>query len=389
MADLAVGHRPATRLIAVKMRIVFYDHTPVDYTPETPFARPLGGSESAQCYLAIELARRGHSVVLITNTSVPGRYLGVDCSNHHDQGTRAVLNSAHVIIASNESLGRSLKDQGIGPPMVLWIGHAHDQPAIKGLEAARERKAWAGYAFVSQWQLEKFFDEFWVPQDRSRVMRNAVSPGFLELSPPAPWYERGEPPVLVYTSQPYRGLDVLLDAFPTIRKAIPETRLKVFSGFASTYNTALADDPHQALYCRCAETAGVDYVGPVAQPALAQEIATAAALAYPSTFMETSCIAVLEAMAAGLTVCTTRLGALPETTAGFARLVEFSADRATLTRDFAGTMIAALSDCRERPSEALARRETQTAFVRQNYAWPKRAQEWEAWLGEIVARFPN
>ncbi len=182
---------------------------------------------------------------------------------------------------------------------------------------------------------------------------------------------------------------MLLDAFPTIRKAIPETRLKVFSGFASTYNTALADDPHQALYCRCAETAGVDYVGPVAQPALAQEIATAAALAYPSTFMETSCIAVLEAMAAGLTVCTTRLGALPETTAGFARLVEFSADRARLARDFAGTMIAALSDCRERSSDALARRETQTAFVRQNYAWPKRAQEWEAWLGEIVARFPN
>src|SRR5258708_26316859 len=103
MAGLGVGNRPADRLIPIKMRIVFYDHTPVDYTPETPFARPLGGSESAQCYLALELARRGHSVVLITNTSVPGRYLRVDCSNHHAQGTRAVLTTAHVSIPSKSS----------------------------------------------------------------------------------------------------------------------------------------------------------------------------------------------------------------------------------------------------------------------------------------------
>jgi glycosyltransferase involved in cell wall biosynthesis len=369
------------------MRIVFYDRTPVDYTPETPFVRPLGGSESAQCYLAIELARRGHSVALITNTSAPGNYRGVDCSNHHDQGTLMLLSGADVIVAANESLGRSLKDRGVNRPMVLWIGHAHDQPAIKGLESARERKAWAGFAFVSQWQLERFAEEFWVPAERSRVMRNAASPGFIELTPPAPWYQGGVPPILVYTSQPYRGLDVLLDAFPAIRSAIPDTRLRVFSGFASTYNTPLTEDPYQALYRRCTEMEGVDYVGPLAQPALAREIASCAALAYPSTFMETSCIAVMEAMAAGLTICTTRLGALPETTAGFARFIEASPDRAKLARDFAATMIAALVDCRERPAAALAQREAQMAHVRANCTWPKRAQEWEAWLGALIARF--
>jgi glycosyltransferase involved in cell wall biosynthesis len=369
------------------MRIVFYDRTPVDYTPETPFLRPLGGSESAQCYLSIELAARGHSVALVTNTSSPGGYRRVQCSNHHDQGTLALLKSADIIVASNESLGRSLKDRGVDRPMVLWIGHAQDQPAIKGLESSRERKAWAGFAFVSQWQQEKFTDEYWVPVERSRVMRNAVSPGFLELAPGAPWYERGLPPVLVYTSQPYRGLDVLLDAFPAIRAAIPEVRLKVFSSFASTYATPLAEDPHAALYRRCDDMDGAEYVGAIAQPALAGELSSAAALAYPSTFYETSCIAVLEAMAAGLTVCTTRLGALPETTAGFARMVEPSHDRTKLAPAFAAATIAALSECRERPETVRAQRERQIAYVRENYAWPKRAQEWEAWLSEIVARF--
>jgi glycosyltransferase involved in cell wall biosynthesis len=368
------------------MRIVFYDRTPVDYTPETPFIRPLGGSESAQCYLSIELAKRGHSVALVTNTSVPGTYRGVQCSNHRDKGALSLLNSADAIVAANESLGRSLKDQGVNRPMVLWVGHAHDQPAIKGLESSRERKAWSGFAFVSRWQLEKFVEDFWVPAEKSRVMRNAVSPGFAELAPPAPWYRRGDPPVLVYTSQPYRGLEILLDAFPAIRAAIPETRLRVFSGFASTYNTPLAEDPHRALYQRSTETEGVEYVGVIAQPQLAREIATAAALAYPSVFHETSCIAVLEAMAAGLTICTTSFGALPETTAGFAHLIEASRDRAKLTRDFAASVIAALSECRARPDAALARRAAQMAFVRDNYAWPKHAIEWEAWLTELSTR---
>src|SRR5258706_11687837 len=102
------------------MRIVFYDRTPVDYTPQTPFERALGGSESAQCYLAIELARLGHSVMLVTNTSAPGRYRGVDCGNHHDPNSPALLNAADIVVASNESLGRTLRDTyRITKPLVL------------------------------------------------------------------------------------------------------------------------------------------------------------------------------------------------------------------------------------------------------------------------------
>jgi len=369
------------------MRIVFYDRTPVDYSPETPFERALGGSESAQCYLAIELARLGHSVGLVTNTSAPGRYRGVDCSNHHDPDSPALLNAADIVVASNEALGRSLRDTyRVTKPLVLWIGHAHDQPAIRDLESSRERKIWAGFAFVSQWQLEQFADAFWVPADKSRVMRNAVSPAFAHLAPAEPWFRRDDPPVLVYTSQPYRGLDVLLDAFPDVRAAIPGTRLKIFSGFAATYRTAPDDDPHKPLYERCVATEGVDYVGPIAQTMLAGELSKGAALAYPCTFMETSCIAVLEAMAAGLTVLTTRIAALPETTAGYACLAEYRHDRAKLATEFSALVVAALKVQRQDAANASARRDAQIAFVHEHYIWEKRALEWQSWLLEIVSR---
>jgi len=367
------------------VRIVFYDRTPVDYSAETPFTRALGGSESALCYLAIELVRLGHSVALITNTSSPGRYRGVDCSNHHHGSTIAELKSADIIVASNESLGRKLRDLGVNRPMVLWIQHAHDQPAVGGLESARERKCWSAFAFVSNWQLENFADLFWVPRERSRVMRNAVSPAFAELAEASPWFTRDQPPVLFYTSTPYRGLDVLLEAMPLIRAAVSDARLRVYSGFAASYGTKLEDDPYRSLYERCANTDGVDYIGPLAQPDLARELQSAAALAYPSTFAETSCIAVLEAMAAGAAVITTRLGALPETTADFATLVDHNRDKTKLTKQFAEATIETLLQIRRGPAAALARRDAQIAYTKENYNWSARALEWQSWLTELAA----
>jgi glycosyltransferase involved in cell wall biosynthesis len=133
-------------------------------------------------------------------------------------------------------------------------------------------------------------------------------------------------------------------------------------------------------------TEGVDYVGPIAQTMLAAELSRCAALAYPCTFMETSCIAALEAMAAGLTVLTTRTAALPETTAGFASFVEYRADRAKLAEDFAVMAIDALKAQPLDPANARAKRDGQIAYVREHYVWPKRALEWQGWLHEIVRR---
>jgi glycosyltransferase involved in cell wall biosynthesis len=91
-------------------------------------------------------------------------------------------------------------------------------------------------------------------------------------------------------------------------------------------------------------------------------------LAYPSTYPETSCIAALEAMAMGASVLTTNLGALPETLAGFGRMVEPSEDSAVLAPRFAAMTIDTLNDMLRNPDEAAARRDAQMAYVHQNYA---------------------
>ena len=367
------------------MRIIFLHRTIVDYTVETPYQRAIGGSEAGMAYLAVELARLGHSVVHLANTSTPGHYLGVECLNHKASMTKDFLNGADAVIVANEACGRELREMGVVRPMVLWSGHADDQPAIEALEYTRERKAWSGFAFVSQWQLEQFCNIFWIQREKAHVLRNAIAPAFLAQAPVEPWFKRGELPVLVYTSAPYRGLDVLLAAFPAIRAAVPGCTLRVFSGLSRTRGGP-EDNQYANLHRLCLETEGVEYVGPVSQPALAQALTEAAALAYPSTYPETSCISALEAMALGASVFTTSLGALPETLAGFGRMVEASNDAALLSKAFATMTISALNDARARPDEAAARREAQIAFMRKNYTWPARALEWQSWLLDLIVK---
>src|SRR5215471_8842063 len=370
------------------MRVVFIHRTINDYTVETPHIRGIGGTESANAYICAELAKLGHSILLLTNTSTPGRYRDVECLNKAALTTE-LLNSADAVVVSNEACGRELKDVfSATRPLIMWAHHADDQPSIEALEFTRERKAWAAFAFVSEWQLGEYCQTFWVPRERSRVMRNAVSPAFASIAPATPWYRSGEHPVLVYTSAPFRGLDVLLDAFPSIRAAHPGTRLRVFSGMA-TLQVALEKDPYAELYRRCREMDGAEYIGPIAQPLLAQELANAAALAYPSTYPETSCIAALEAMSAGATVLTTRSGAMAETTAGFGSMIEPYEDAAVLSKAFAQMTIKALAEMRSNPDKAEDQRKRQIAYVRENYSWSKRALEWQSFLTEIVRTLPN
>lgn len=89
-----------------------------------------------------------------------------------------------------------------------------------------------------------------------------------------------------------------------------------------TYLTGPSDSQFQALYDQCRSTPGIEHVGTLPQPDLAEALRAASILAYPCTFPETGCIAALEAMAAGCAVVASDLGALAETTAGHALLVD-------------------------------------------------------------------
>lgn len=380
-----VGEREAA------VRIAFVDVMGHDYTMDTPYEAPLGGMPSAGCYLAVELARLGHAVTYVNDGASTATSRGVRMQPAGGPGgvglgpeTLAGFDAAVLVGFCPPDLARRLQAAERRPFLVYWTGHADNQPAVAPLKDPDYAAVWDALVFVSQWQADRFAAAFPLPDGRSVVLRNAVAPAFAAAEGVPPLSARLDPPVLAYTSTPFRGLDVLLAAFPRIRAALPGARLKVFSSMA-VYQMVGADDAYGTLYATCRATEGVEYVGSLPQPELARAMRDVTLLAYPNTWSETSCIAVMEALAAGCLVATSDLGALPETLAGFGAALPVPADPQQHAAQFAELVGWLLGLARQKPEVFDARQREQIAHVRAELTWTVRAREWSDWLTARVA----
>jgi glycosyltransferase involved in cell wall biosynthesis len=365
------------------MQVVLVDATKLDYTPVTPFERPLGGMQSSACYLAAALAARGHSVTLMNRTTAPGVYAGVRCVGV-DTASAANLNVFDVVV-SISAVGTKLRQMGVTRPLVLWTGHDIDQAAVQSLRDGTERYLWDKIVLMSNWQANRYSTAFRIRPEQISILRYAISPAFEGLSRSQPYFfVSGRPPALCYSSTPFRGLDVLMSAFPLIRTQVPGCEARIYSSL-SVYQRDPKEDPHRRLYDLCRGTEGVHYVGSIGQAALAQAMTELDVLAYPSTFPETSCIALMEAMASGCMILSAALGALPETAAGFGNFCERppNATPERFAELYARFVAEAIHDAYKNPNRYSARIDEQRAFALKNYSWGERAAEWETMLRSL------
>ena len=103
-------------------------------------------------------------------------------------------------------------------------------------------------------------------------------------------------------------------------------------------------------------------------------------VAYPCTFAETACLAAIEAMAAGCRLIVPSLGALPETTAGYARIYP-SGDRAEAhVAAFVENLSAELAAPWDSdPGLSLS----QQAHCGAVYEWQRRLPEWRLLIHRV------
>lgn len=117
-----------------------------------------------------------------------------------------------------------------------------------------------------------------------------------------------------YFSAYYRGLEVLLDMWPAIRKFVPDATLDIAYGWNSWVGIEGKNDFFNKMEAKFLEMEdqGVTVHGRLSHVALAKLMKDTQVWAYPTEFAEINCITALKAQEAGMYPVVTQVGALNE-----------------------------------------------------------------------------
>lgn len=212
------------------------------------------------------------------------------------------------IIAPARLEGVQLLDK----PRILWFQDLAEDPAVQHLANPASVANFQAFIFVSNWQREQYLNRFpYLPVHQCHVIKNAIEPiDYVEKSKEGKFK-------FYYASTPHRGLAVLSHAIKLLGQQRDDFTVDVFSSF-KIYGRDEMDVQFKPLYDQLYATPQVNYHGSVSNDRIRQAAQESHALAYPSIYVETSCLTVIEAAAAGCLLLTTNLGALSETASEWA-----------------------------------------------------------------------
>lgn len=264
-------------------------------------------------------------------------------------------------------------------PTRVRVLYLHDLPGDPESDKALGDGGWRKFhkiVCVSNWQMQAYGLRYEIPWDRMVVLHNCIVP--------IPEHEKPRDAIrLIYTSTPQRGLDLLHAVFCAIAEKTEDVHLEVFSSF-ELYGWDESDKQFADLFARLQEHPRITWHGARPNSEVREALQRSHVFAYPSTWTETSCLCLMEAMSAGLICVHPNNGALFETAANFTSMYQWRPDRNQHAMVFMAVLEAAIAQAREFSD---ATRETllaQANYTNVFYGWDGRAVQWDALLRSLA-----
>ena len=275
----------------------------ISFDGDSLSAGPLGGAETAFVSLAEALAARGHDVKIRNNCHAPMKRAGIDWAPLKD----GVPERCDLYIAN-----RGDKLLPLMPGAVRTIFWIHN-PAGYLLKWRYLSKLWRlrpAIVFSGKYQADSY--PRWVPCGERVVIPYGIRDSFRAAAPPTD----PPPPRAIFTSNPMRSLDWLLELWAeNIHPHAPDAEFHVFSGPAvyGEHGSARAALMAPVLdKARAMADKGVVLRDPIPKDDLIAEFAQARVLLYRGDPGETFCLAVGEAQAAGVPCVVQDIGCVAE-----------------------------------------------------------------------------
>ena len=257
---------------------------------------------------------------------------------------------------------------------IFW---AHDLPGDPASEHLRNG-GWKNYhrlVFVSNWQMQGYIERYDIPWSKCIVLQNAIEPcedvekqndGTIRLA---------------YWATPHRGLNILVPVFNRLCEKYDNIELDVYSSF-KLYGWDKKDEPYKPLFDACEAHPKINYHGTVSNDVLRENLKNTHIMAYPSTWLETSCICLMEAMSSGLLCVHPNYGALPETAANWTNMYQWHEDQNEHASHFYAALDASIESFWN--DGVQSRIASQRSYANVFYGWPLREFQWEQFLISLL-----
>lgn len=334
------------------------------FNPNTLHTEGLGGSESALIYVAREWARLGKKVVVFCNCDVPGVYDGVTYRPIQDFEICHSINSYSLVIAlriANHLAG----DLNPKARQILWLQDAPNTALYQPPFRADGQRI-DEFFVLSRYHKESWRDFFQIPEEKFFITRNGFDPQI--FSPQDQRRMR-----IMYASRPERGLKEAVLVFQKLKAEFPDLELALCT---YTQNENIFDDPAIKEVAEFLTQPGVTFLGSLSKSRFADELKQCRLLFHPNvlSYVETSCIAAIEAQACGVPVICGRGGAMEETVQNGRTgvVIDFGQDREVLIHEMAQAARALLTDS-DRWQEMS---KNACTWMNSQYRWEQIAQAW-------------
>ena len=261
---------------------------------------------------------------------------------------------------------------------ILWVQNSYDQPNLAPWfqnKSNHDKYEW--YVFNSHWCAEKYRMAFQLPPKKCTVIKNAVD-SFKKRTP----YKTGEPLKIIFTSTPWRGLNVLLGAMQLIKN--PLVTCDVYSS-TKIYGSAFDEQNkkrYEPLFEQAKELKNVNYKGHASNEEILNNINNYHLYVYPNIWEETSCISAIEALGNGLHGIVTNYGALYETCSEWPTYIQYQRDYKYLSQLFSFA-IQGIIEVLDSPGMH-NQLDSQQNFYKKFYSWSGRKREWTNFLEGVL-----
>ena len=318
------------------MKIMFYvGYSDPKWNKQTWVDKGIGGSEYCVIKLSEELAKQGHTVYVVGD--VEGCYINKVTYLHHDHILNKGKDVSYAdaiaftqwdwVIATNYiNYMKVLDDCCIEfEKSLFWVHNTEWHSWYKGRELTKQEQS----DILQDERLTKIVcvSEFQVPHVKKQVNEAlGYTPNndhtYIQVIgnviDPTDWDEINVDKVknsFIYSSATDRGIDVLIEMWPQIKKDLPDATLNVctppYSEKWGTWNDS-----------KYSSDLGITWMGALPPKKLYEQISKSEYWLFPSKYPETYCISALEMMMGGVKICSTTTGNLDSLLNGRGRIVD-------------------------------------------------------------------